>query len=517
MEVSISFYGELQIYSHFFSIKPRELRLTNLVNKYAANYVDVEWKRDPKTNRNVKVIGKFWGGRLRDNSQFRFPISLLKDFYSFLDREGFDKNYLRVINEPMYEPTKANFILDNDYVLYDYQEDALRFAFEQKAVGFTSVLLMMPTGTGKTVTFLALASRLGLRMGICVAPAHMDDWKTYFKSYLDVPEESVHVVSGAKSIRKIFQLASEDRFNFDITLFSLRTLTEFFKLYEETPETCVDLYGGSPFDLFKVAGIGLLGADEVHEQFNAVYWLHTFIHGPFNVALSATLFHRDPEIEKKQKNIYPRNIRFDKIKMRKYINFVNVGYKFQNFDGDRIKTTFPRNKSYSQNAYEGSIYKNKKVLDNFLTMIYDCVNAYFVKDHRPGDKLGLYFARIEVITSVVAFLKSKFPNLDIRRYVEDDAYENVIISDIRVTTRGSAGTGVDIKGLTTVISFDNVDSSQASVQLLGRLREIPNRDVLFVQLYCSNIKKHIQYKGRRDELFSNRVKGRSEHIYPKLL
>lgn len=517
MLVDISFYGELQVFTHFFAITPKELRLTNLIYKFAFKFVESDWKWDPCLKRNTKVIGKVWGGRLENNSQFRFPISLLKDFYGFLDREGFPKPYLKITVVPKYVPAKAIFNLKDKFKLYDYQQDAISFCTEQKELELPSVLLSMPTGTGKTVTLLAFASLLKLRMGVVVAPAHMEKWISDCSSYLGAPQETVHVVRGAKSIRQIFTLAESGDYNFDITLFSLRTLTEFFKQYELSPEDCVDLYGGTPMEMWQYAGIGLLGGDEVHEQFFAVYWMQTFIHGPFHVALSATMLHKDLFIEGMQKIVYPRSIRFDKIKMKKYINLVNVGYRFQNFDGDRIKTTFPRMSTYSQNAFEGSIKKNKKVLEKFLVMIHDCVDAYFIKDKLEGDKLGIYLARIELINYVVEYLKLKYPSLDIRRYAENDGYENVILSDIRVTTRGSAGTGVDIPGLTTVISVDNVDSRQACLQLLGRLREIPGREVNFIQLYCSNIKKHILYKDNRDVLFQDRIKGRSEHLYPKLL
>lgn len=338
-----------------------------------------------------------------------------------------------------------------------------------------------------------------------------------FSNYLGVQSNNIHIVRGAKSIRQIFIWGEAGEYNFNITLFSLRTMVEFFKAYEASPQECIDEYGGTPMELWQVTKIGFLGGDEVHEQFYSVYWMQTFIHGPFHQGLSATMLHGDPFIEKMQNYIYPRSIRFDKIKMKKYINFVNVGYGFKNFDGDRIKTNFPRKSTYSQNAYEASLRKNKKVMENFLNMIHDCVENYYIRGRRPGDKLGMYFARIEVVTEVTNYLKQHYPDLDIRRYVEDDDYENVIISDVRVTTRGSAGTGVDIPSLTTVISFDNCDSKQANLQLLGRLREIQGRDVLFVQLYSTAIKRHTQYKERRDILFSDRIKGRSEHIYPKLL
>lgn len=176
MNVEMSCHGELQIYTHFFAIIPTDLRLKNLIFKYAYNFIEMDWKWDPQQNRNVRVVGKVWGGRLEDNSQFRYPISLLSDFYSFLDREGYSQGYLKITTAAIYEAAVATFKLRDIFIPYDYQEEGITFTFEQKSVGIKSVLLMMPTGTGKTVTLLAFASRLGLRMGMVIAPAHMDKW-----------------------------------------------------------------------------------------------------------------------------------------------------------------------------------------------------------------------------------------------------------------------------------------------------------------------------------------------------
>ena len=115
MLVDISFYGELQVFTHFFAITPKELRLTNLIYKFAFRFVESDWKWDPCLKRNTKVIGKVWGGRLENNTQFRFPISLLKDFYGFLDREGFSKNYIKISTTPVYTPTPGLFKLKDKY------------------------------------------------------------------------------------------------------------------------------------------------------------------------------------------------------------------------------------------------------------------------------------------------------------------------------------------------------------------------------------------------------------------
>jgi ERCC4-related helicase len=108
------------------------------------------------------------------------------------------------------------------------------------------------------------------------------------------------------------------------------------------------------------------------------------------------------------------------------------------------------------------------------------------------------------------YLKKKYPQLDVRRYCEDDPYEDVIEPDIRVTTILSAGTALDIPQLITVIMTNSVNSPVANLQTLGRLRELKDREVCFYYLFCEEIKKHVEYHHARKDLFYDRVENIKE-------
>lgn len=89
------------------------------------------------------------------------------------------------------------------------------------------------------------------------------------------------------------------------------------------------------------------------------------------------MLHNDPFIEDRQKEIYPqRSIRFTKIKMKRYIHFVEFSYTFKDMERSKIKTSFPGRTTYSQHAYEISIVKNKEAFHNFLEMIQFLVDEY---------------------------------------------------------------------------------------------------------------------------------------------
>lgn len=505
-------------FSHFFVVYLKDFRFTNLVYEFTHRYVDYKPEFDPKT-KQTREVPRVWGGRLGDNSAFRFPIGALQEFEHFLSCKGVYKHELDYMVEPLYPVAFADFKVDDIYKARDYQEEAMTYTETNRLAGCPSVLISMPPGTGKTFTLAKIFERLKQRASMIIAPNYMDKWADDAKQYLNLTDERVYMVRGGKSIRQAVEMINADEFDKDLTIISLVTFAEFMKEYESSPRQAIDSYGTDPISLWSQMKIGVMGGDEVHERFHAMYWFNTFLHVPFHVGLSATMLNSDPFVERMQKVIYPSHIRFDKIKMKKYINLYNVDYDFENLERDRIKTSFPRNKNYNQTAFENSILKNKKVLANWLGMVRWAIETFFFHStNQPDDKLGLYFGRVEMINTVLEYLKAEYPTIDIRRYVGGTKYADLMEPVIRVTNIGSAGTGKDIKGLTTVLNFDVKQSRVTNNQLYGRIREIVGRDdLLFVQFNCRQFKKHQKYKIDRNAELAPKARTMSQRYYPTAL
>ncbi len=102
------------------------------------------------------------------------------------------------------------------------------------------------------------------------------------------------------------------------------------------------------------------------------------------------------------------------------------------------------------------------------------------------------------------------------RYVEDDPYDNVMNADISVSTIGSAGTGLDIPDLTTVILTVAINSSPSNIQGVGRLRQLKDKKTKFIYLTCSDIPKHREYHERKKVLLKEKVLTFNELSYPKI-
>jgi superfamily II DNA or RNA helicase len=101
--------------------------------------------------------------------------------------------------------------------------------------------------------------------------------------------------------------------------------------------------------------------------------------------------------------------------------------------------------------------------------------------------------------------------------VEEDPYENLMQADVSVSTLLSAGTGVDIPMLTTVILTTSISSSQSNIQGFGRLRNIPNKKLRFVYFVCSDFPKQLEYHEKKKDMLSRMALGYNSWNYPKIL
>jgi hypothetical protein len=110
-----------------------------------------------------------------------------------------------------------------------------------------------------------------------------------------------------------------------------------------------------------------------------------------------------------------------------------------------------------------------------------------------------------MVTVIMNYLKQQYPDKDIRRYIQGEPYENIMEADITITTIMSSGTALDIPNLRTVIALINISSSPANIQLLGRLRKLPDRSVKYYYVYCNQIRKQVEYHTKKFDLFKDRV------------
>lgn len=369
--------------------------------------------------------------------------------------------------------------------------------------------------THNTVLAMSCVSKIRHRTLVLILPTYVEKWQGDIVHLLNHNPKKIVSIAGSNSVKGLIDMGLDGTLDSDFIIVSLRTLQNFYKTYEFDPSSLEEEgYGCVPEALCEVLGIGTVIIDEAHQHLHAVYKFLAYTHVPKVIALSATLLSDDPTIQQIQHLMFPMEIRFNEIKMKKYIKCYSVSYAFNDIQRSNIRTSEYGSKVYSHVAFEKSILKNPVILKHYLELIDYLVAIGFMDFYQKGDRCIIFVASIAFCDVLTNYLKQKYPFIDTRRYVEQDPYENVIDADIRVTTALSAGTAVDIPGLTTGIQTVNLKSSQSNIQTMGRLRELKDRDTRFYYIYCNSIPKHYEFHKHRIELFKERVASIKELSYP---
>lgn len=493
-------------YTHFFTIQTRDKAVLKALYYVVDKYTERVWTEVP--NRKPFFIGgNIFAGRVVDNSEFRLIAGQYDEFMRACTFAGVLSDRFIEKDVPAYEPIDYQYTLTKEKALYDYQDRARLFSLDAVTRRPYSSLIGMPTGTGKTVTLCSIVASVKKRFAVAVLPKYMEKWGFDIASNLAMDPKEIMLVSGSSSLAGLIELVKTKPHKAPHTIvLSITTMRLFIEAYSEDPELCAKDYGCIPQDIWSVLGIGLVGIDEAHEHLHEIYTLISHIHGPKLVALSGTMLSERGFESMVQKTIFPYSIRFNDIKMKKYIKAFQLMYSLSKDHFSKIKTTERGRSTYSHTAYEKSIYKHPDLLRNYIQLIKDTIQTEYLDQYKPGDKLAIYASTIHMCSILTNAIKKWVGHkLDVRRYVEKDPYENVIQADIRVTTIIKAGTAIDIPNLRVVITTVSVSSHKSVIQLLGRLRELKDRDTRMYYLYCSQIKKHMEYASSCRDLIQDRV------------
>ena len=365
--------------------------------------------------------------------------------------------------------------------------------------------------THNTFCALKAAARLGKRIAVIIKPGFIEKWAGSdpgakvkvvgdFEKICGIPREEIAVVQGSLSLMKLMARAEAGEEIEKVIVFSNRTLQNFFSLYEERGKEILDMgYAFKPRELFPKLKVGLRLIDEVHMDFHLNFKIDLYTNVAHSISLSATLKNDDAFLNRMYELAYPKNERYAGLAYDKYA--VSYSWTYRTKRPDQLRTMEYGSTTYSHNVFEKSLMRQPGVLQMFFEMIVKIINRFYLgDDYRKGDRVLIYFASIDMCTRFTEYLKQVFKDKDVRRYVEDDPYENLMDPDICVSTLLSAGTGHDIAQLTTVILTTSIMSYQSNVQGFGRLRKIPGRTVRFVYLTCEDVPKQVEYHLKKKEL-----------------
>lgn len=486
-------------YSHYVKLTNINTRIFEFLAEFLPRYA---LKRPVKENRKfiLKTVHIF-AARTSDRSELRMHVNQWKEFKEFLERKCIPSHLYKHLVVMHHKAVSVVLKIRDNWILRDYQEEACGFITD----GATPMKVVeIQTGRGKGIISMSAAAQIGLRVCVLIKSRYMIKWVNELLEVYDIKPTDIMTVTGADQLKGIVDLADNGALKAKIIVMSISTHRNFLNLYEKDHRGMLEVgYDFTPEDLFARLGVGNLIVDEVHQEFFAQYKAMLYTHLKYSTYLSATLLNNDPFMESMYRLVFPPNTRFDGLEYLRYIRVLSVSYHLS--DPNKIRTTEAGVSMYSHHAFEGSLLRNKHLLQNYTEMVEFFIKTRYLDRKAPGDKCILFFSSIAMCTHMTEYFSRKFRDLKVRRYVEDDEFDNCINSDITFSTILSSGTAIDIPGLITVINTINILSWQANLQAAGRLRHKPGKEMVFVMLYSLDIDKHKEYNASRKELFANRT------------
>ena len=443
---------------------------------------------------------RIYASCIKDKMTYFLHVNQFLHMYKSLENQGNRLEVIEKIDLREYEYDRPGYVIREGWIPRDNQEPIIEFLTTN--VGKSKLVPIAP-GAGKTMISLYSIGKLDMKMGLVILPMYIDKWVGDIIGIHEANGKEIMVIQGSRAMMSVIALAKSGELDSRYFIFSSKTMQEYIKFYESEPESCVDMYGCAPIDLFPLLRLGILLIDEAHQHFHAIYKVFAHTNVKYNIGLSGTFFLSESHVTNRvQKLIYPDPQVYQGFINDKYVDIYAISYTISPDLLKQVKTSNYGSKNYSHIAFEKSITKRAGSRASYDNLIISTMEDYFLREYKEGDKLLIFVATIDYATHLSKELADMFANYKVRRYCEDDPYENIITADIAVSTVLSAGTAIDIPNLRVVIQTVNIASQVSNIQSLGRLRKLKDRDVKFCYLYANNITKHVQYSRKRYEMFN---------------
>lgn len=500
------------VYTHHFTVKPLNSRMTQLIYSFSRNYL---YRRSiyGKTGNILTEVVKHYASADKDRTIFRFHYNGLESFKRFLkDRYMTTDQYsIEYLPDPTYDT--VDYKLQPNFSPRPYQIPVIDYIVDPDHPRFK--LLALNTGEGKTISSFFAMEKMKIKTIVIERPGYIDRWLDEIKKvFVDI---KVMTVTGTANLQLFMKKVRDYELEYDIALVSNKTMQLFITAYEKFGEEVIseDKYICPPQEFFQTVRAGFRIIDEVHQDFHFNFKLDMYTHVQYSLSLSATLVNKENFIEEMYQVAYPKELRYHSKTTNKFVKATCVYFSIN--ERYKIVSTRRGTNLYSQTAYEECLMRITPVFNDFKEMVYNIVNDGFINEMSKGDKLIIFAGTVKMCSELTHYLRTKFKGVSINKYTAEDDYSNLIDSDIRITTMGSGGTAHDIPNLTTIIKLVSLDSVQSNLQLIGRLRDIPGKDIKYIYLVDETQSKQVIYHRNAKKVLDSRIRSMRQMVYPRNL
>ena len=498
---------ELHIHNLFFVVKLINPKYRYMLDVYVKRFITYKFEYNYKFKRMVRKYDKSFFSYVKDKDEYHFHINSIKDFLSSLALSGIRKENIKMIfnKEPESSFRRLNVNMNSKYELRDYQKDYVNALSANKPC----MLVDAQVGAGKGMIYTKFMINFGYVAGMVILPRYIDKWYEELLDYTNLTKDDICIVKGQDSLDKLWNTKKKD-IKYKVFLFSITTLANFITTYEENSNDC----SYSLADLSKHLGIGLLANDESHQHFNALFRITIHFEALRMIGMTATMVNNAADITRMYTLFYPYDSRVANLLKRDgYIDVYPIMYVL------KIKKSFKfmLNGGYNHNQFEQSMLRYPMLTKTYLQMIEYYLKEGFINHRTHKEKCIIFFSSIKLCTLATNYFKTKFKDLDIRRYVEQDGYENISEGDIIISTQQSLGTAFTVPNLITILNTVPMSSIQANKQNIGRLRQIEGKELRYYYFYTNTIPAHRKMSVDRLEAIKDITKSTTYKSYDETL
>lgn len=366
-------------------------------------------------------------------------------------------------------------------------------------------------GQGKTSVAIYSIVALG-KVTLIQLPMLISQWHREIRKFSNISKDDIYIVQGFNRLADLWKM-HEGGFRPKIIIFSTRTL-HMYAIHPEAPYSELPSY----YEFQKQFGIGVKILDETHLNFctNTCIDLYSCIEK--NIYLSATYMRSDPQGARIFNLVFPADMRFGAQFKSKHCNVYILQYHLGLLSD--IQGKFICEKGYNHAKYENFIRKQKVYGEYFVySVLLPVMQQYYFGLRKPGQKLLVIGATHDFICYVYDKIKSRCADYGYTctpYFSGDPKYgkdELLTKNDIILSTPKSCGTGRDIANLKTCINTMSFRSPVLTNQMMGRLRKLPDDEVIFVDLWNGDLNVHGYHVNTRRRVYQQIAKATYDETF----
>ena len=370
------------------------------------------------------------------------------------------------------EPREVNYNLqDNIEVRNKFQAESLEF-LTNPILGY-SKLLALSTGIGKTACAVFGAYRLKVPMFIC-SETLCDQWLDKISEYTtcNKANKGVKIIKGTDNLHNLLNIPKE-KLKYAFIISTSSTLSSYLEKY------------GTLNPIYQHLGIGIFCFDEYHMNWSQNVQIECDCQVQNIWRLTAT----PSRTEKSENIVFQRMTKeisvygLSTISVNNYASLRLVDYN--TYPTDEERGSCSTIKGLSSILYWNYIFDNENRKTYMIGMIKMLLDP--ILDKQESGKILIYLAKLEHIAVFKELLESMYErehkSIDVGNYTTAMGNKKLRLRELKnrviFTTVQSGGVGLDLEELIAVFSLVPYSSSITASQMIGRLRYIEGRELLY--------------------------------------